>query len=45
MAMQVSPEAAGMAKQLMGVKKSYGGISGTLKKSAGKITWKALNFL
>ena len=35
-ALQSSPEAAGMAKQLMGAPESSGGISGILKKVLGK---------
>jgi hypothetical protein len=35
-ALQASPEAAGMAKQLMGAQESSGGISGILKKVLGK---------
>jgi len=35
-ALQSSPEAAGMAKQLMGAEESSGGISGILKKVLGK---------
>ncbi|MGA2914330.1 MAG: DUF937 domain-containing protein [Methanoregula sp.] len=36
LALQSSPEAAGMAKQLMGAEESSGGISGILKKVLGK---------
>jgi hypothetical protein len=35
-ALQASPDAAGMAKQLMGAQESSGGISGVLKKVLGK---------
>jgi hypothetical protein len=36
MAMQASPDAAAMAKQMMGAQESSGGISGILKKTLGK---------
>jgi hypothetical protein len=36
MAMQASPDAAAMAKQMMGAQESAGGVSGILKKVLGK---------
>ena len=36
MAMQVSPDAAAMAKQMIGDQASSGGVSGILKKVLGK---------
>jgi hypothetical protein len=36
MALQASPEEAGMAKQLMAAQEGGGGISGILKKVLGK---------